>query len=109
MKNYKDFLFGICISAVFIVGFLIGKNDTTQPVVKQQKSSVETKLNTKYQTILNIEKNDFEGRELYGKKPRKGRNVDNYSDEEIKIMREMQSYKNNGGYIYTPARVVPSD
>jgi len=30
------------------------------------------------------------------------------SDEEIRILREKQSYKSDGSYIYTPGRHVPS-
>ena len=32
----------------------------------------------------------------------------NYSDEEIRILREKQSFQNGGSYIYTPGRHVPS-
>lgn len=31
----------------------------------------------------------------------------NLSDEEIRILREKQSFKSDGGYIYTPGRKVP--
>lgn len=31
-----------------------------------------------------------------------------YSDEEIRTLRERQSYNSNGSYIYTPGRHVPS-
>lgn len=32
----------------------------------------------------------------------------NYSDEEIRIIREIESFKTEGTYIYTPGRHVPS-
>lgn len=32
-----------------------------------------------------------------------------YSDTEIKMMRELQSYKSDGRYIYTPGRYIKSD
>jgi len=37
-----------------------------------------------------------------------GGGYNTYTDEEIRMLREKQSFKSNGGYIYTPGRRVPS-
>ena len=43
--------------------------------------------------------------ETYDTNPKPSRN---YSDEEIRILREKQSFKSDGSYIYTPGRHVPT-
>ena len=66
--------------------------------LKYEKLSVPDPIDGDYSKVKSW---DFEQQtwETYSK-------PQNLSDEEIRILREKQSYKNDGSYIYTPGRRV---
>lgn len=79
--------------------FLIGLNQQHQRDIERVKESHSTYIeppskDTSYQTVRYY---DFETEKFK-----------NYTDTEIRMMRERESYKSRGTYIYTPARHVPT-
>lgn len=87
--------YGIAVGTVLLSGLELIRQDERNRKVNMEESLINSpSKDNSYQTVrhYNFEQGSF----------------NNYSDEEIRMLREKQSYKSNGSYIYTPGRHVPS-
>ncbi len=106
MKEFKTIFIGLGFVTVFIIGFAMGKQET------QPQKSVQPIIAPNYsyhETLNEVKKVDSKQYNLDNNPRKYHKNLNNYSDEEIRILREKQSYKSDGGYIYTPGRHVPDN
>lgn len=106
MKEFKPFIIGFCFVVVFILGFSMGKKDS-----HQENSAVEPTIAPGFSFKESIEPNKADSKQYDRSTNTRNysKNLNNYSDEEIRILREKQSFKSDGGYIYTPGRHVPDN
>lgn len=107
MKEFKPVIIGLCFVVVFILGFSMGKLE-----IRQQKSHGEPTVEPKFsynETINEVKEVDSQQYNWDNNKRKYSKNLNNYSDEEIRILREKQSFKSDGGYINTPGRHVPDN
>lgn len=104
MKEFKPFIIGLCFAAVFIVGFQMGKQETQPPEPAEERET--TPGYSYFETLNDVKKVESEQNTLNISQRNKKINLNNYSDEEIRILREKQSFKSDGGYIYTPGRRI---
>lgn len=105
MKEFKPIIIGLCFAAVFIVGFQMGKQETHAP--KPAGGGETTPRYSYFETSNDVKEVESEQNSLNIRQRNNNINLNNYSDEEIRILREKQSFNSDGGYIYTPGRHVP--
>jgi hypothetical protein len=104
MKEFKPIIIGLCFAAVFIGGFQMGKLETQPPETAGERET--TPRYSYFETLDDVKKVESEQNILNIRQRNNNINLNNYSDEEIRILREKQSFKSDGGYIYTPGRHV---
>lgn len=85
------------IGLVLATGIYLNTEDTADRVEQTNAAKIEPPDTLSTDSYRTIKSYDFENGGYH-----------NYSDEEIRIFREKQSYKSDGSYIYTPGRHVPS-
>jgi len=95
MKANKYTLLGIGL--ILATGIYLNIKDTADRIEQTNAAKIKPPNTISSDSYRTIKSYDFENGGYH-----------NYSDEEIRIFREKQSYKSDGGYIYTPGRHVPS-
>lgn len=94
-KNWNFFTTILSILFVLAIGLLIQKNRATELKLQQAESRVPAiPPGPTYQKVRNFDT--------------KTQSWINYSDEEIRMIREIHSYNPEGSYIHTPGRTVPT-
>lgn len=86
----KKTIIWLSVASIFTVSYL-DRDKEAQRVQKREQQVISQPPST----MKNVRAYDFD----------RG-TFTNYSDEEIRIMREKQSYQPDGGYIYTPGRKI---
>lgn len=106
--NWESFLMGLTVTALLVSGYFLNKKDDDHYKSKEYKESIK---------IPEPEDNDYSKVRSWNYEEQRWNYYEplinvpkskNYSDEEIRILREKQSFQNDGSYIYTPGRHVPT-
>ncbi|MAO08077.1 MAG: hypothetical protein CL596_05125 [Alteromonas sp.] len=86
----------LAITSIISSGYLLQRNSSRARQKELEENTVgPPKQETTYQEIRGYNYNEGDG-------------YKSYSDEEIRMLREKQSFKSEGSYIYTPGRHVPT-
>ena len=106
--DWKAFFIGISLAIFFIGGYMLSEkqNSYYKSQARMDSIKIPPPIDSNYN---NVKSWDYQNKkwntyEPFVKIPKSR----NYSDEEIRILREKQSFKNDGSYIYTPGRHVPT-
>lgn len=106
--NWQSFLAGISVSAFLLSGYLLNKKEDDYYNSKEYKDSIKIPdpPDNDYSNVKswNYEEKSWNTYQPFIQVPKSK----NYSDEEIRILREKQSFQSGGSYIYTPGRHVPT-
>ncbi len=90
----RKILISLSVLSVIGSGYLLQKKSSSNRVKELKDNSVEP---PEQETTLKV---------IRGYNWESGYRL--YSDEEIRMLREKQSYQSDGSYIYTPGRYVPT-
>ena len=107
--NWQSFLMGLSVTALLVSGYFLNKKDNDHYKSKEYKDSIKIPdpINKDYS---NVRSWDYDNQRWNYYEPLVPvrQQSKNYSDEEIRILREKQSFQSDGSYIYTPGRHIPT-
>lgn len=104
--NTINFIKGLSVGLFLLGGILITQDKGEKH--RQESLELPPPPDNDYSKVKSwdYQENHWETYEPFV--PTKRQWSNNYSDEEIRMLREKQSFKNDGSYIHTPGRYVPT-